>query len=159
MSLKMLSCLSAIVAIGLGIAPIPAEAGSILAARAGSSAFPEDATCFSPWGPAITNVCTSTRSWHVEFLLGDAPSYSGGPPQQLTVVVTVQSADANNNVLCRVISADKNGNLMPSSAWVQPSQVGVPSDIVLSTSVPAFGSVGLDCYVSPNAKVYTVHFY
>jgi len=108
---KVFQCLSMIVAVALGTvaAPQSVEARGF-PARGGSSAFQSDASCWTPYGPSVTNACPSVRTWYIPL-----PQDSSIYWTSVSAAVYAEGASSSNNVLCRMLGVDYAGNVLSNS--------------------------------------------
>lgn len=150
---KMSRSLLPMVVMAAGLLGSQPASARLLPARAGSSAFFSDGGCWSPYGPAMTNTCSTARWWYVPLM--DASSGLFGPA---TVYVTAQGANNSSNVTCGATGWDKSGNWYSGSGWKNLSQFGSPVDIAMSFYVPGGGTGDVNCLVYPGGKVITVNW-
>lgn len=142
----------------LVVSPIPSEARSY-PARSGSSAFPEFAHCWAPFGSTVTNTCSEARHWYVPILFS-AINFPSGSVSAWTVV---EGAFLSNNVSCRLTGSNLSGTAFSFSQnanlTAQITAFGSPFVFVHSVVVPdgLSGAVSVDCLVNPGGKIHVTH--
>jgi hypothetical protein len=153
---KALKSLSMLVAAGLAVGSPHSSDARVVPARSGSSAFFGDATCWSPFGPTMTNAGCSDpngRPWYVPLILDS--SFVGF----ISATVTATAAIFPDDVRCQLMSADKNGFTVMASGFFAMPFAGGPSDLTLqNVFVPPGGTAMIDCQVRRNSRVATLTY-
>ena len=151
-SLLVVSCTAA----SLVVAPQRSEAVTF-PARGGSSGFFSAASCWSPYGPSMTNSnCTSPQDWYIPLTIDPAWTQQPPPPGYMyygTATVWAEGATASNNVGCLAQGYDMNRTLYFSSGWQFLRTFGAPASIPMNLLVPYGGTGMIDCTVYPNGQV------
>jgi hypothetical protein len=116
----------------------------------GRARFFEDFGCFTLYGGAMINTCSSAKRLEMP-LITDAPG-------NYTVWVNAQGATASNNVGCLAAGTNDGNTLYWGSAQQWLPAFGAAQTITLSTYIPSFGRLYAVCDVSPNGRVNTVNW-
>jgi hypothetical protein len=151
----MSKLISVTAALGLALLTASVADARTLPARLGSSAFPVDATCWTPFGPTITNTCNTDKFWYVPL-----PIDGVGVFGTFNVTVWAQSPTGLGLVSCRLWTANADGSggtpWPNSNTFVPVPFSGFPAAISLTATVPVDGTISLDCRVGPTGKIHTV---
>jgi hypothetical protein len=151
----MSKLISVTVALGLALLTASVADARTLPARLGSSAFPVDATCWTPFGPTITNSCPVAKWWYVPLPIDGVGVFG-------TFNVTVWAQAPSGTVACRLWTANADGSggtPWPNNGVPVPLPFsGFPASITLTATVPVDGTISLDCQVDPRGKIHTVIF-
>ena len=134
----------------LGLRPEAASARSVSAFN-GLASQPSEASCWSHWGGAITNVCASSRRWCMPLVVDTAGWF--------TVYVAAYGASPSNNVGCFATGLNRELTAAWNSSTNYLQAFGSSQQIVLSGSyVPDGGSLYACCDVSPGGKINNVRW-
>jgi hypothetical protein len=147
MTIKGFRSLPTIAAVGLAlIAPTRSSEARSFPARGGSSAFHADANCWTPFGPVITNTCSTEKFWYIPLLVDGT---NGG-----LVAVTAQGASPASTVMCRAVGSSKDATFFVIGAWTGLPFFGPAAEIDVNMFVPyPGGGAMIDCDVFPGGKV------
>jgi hypothetical protein len=134
--------------------PATASEARNFPARSGSSAFHEDAGCWSPMGGSVTNVCNAPKHWYLPVI------FDGTNFGYLQAWVVVEATWLSNNVSCRMtgsnwnntaFSFSDNSNLtalvpVTGTSYARFYQTWIPSD--------SSGMASVDCLVNPGGRIH-----
>jgi hypothetical protein len=151
----MSKIISVTAALGLALLTSQVSDARNIPARTGSSAFFADAACWTPFGPTITNTCSTDKWWYVPLTIDGVGAFG-------TVNVTVWAQAPTSTVACRLWTANADGS--GGTPWPNSGNLvtlpfsGFPASISLTATVPVDGTISLDCRVAAGAKIHTVLF-
>lgn len=134
--------------------PTTASEARNFPARSGSSAFHDDAGCWSPFGGSVTNTCPTPRHWYLPIIF-DATNFG-----YIGAWVIVEGQFLSNNVSCRLTASNAANTAFSfsdnSNLTALMPVVGSPYARTYNVWVPDgnSGQVSVDCLVNPGGRVH-----